>query len=228
MKLQKLSEREQAAFGPRTLKQAGSVPWCWQTLNRLVTHYERIEERFLGVEVTLAELRQHQAWNVIPSDQPYGSLDAMLVAEIGLSERALRHQIELKPASPRTSRPIPMCCRPRRREQPGRDAVKQWTMSTVYPSSSNSAERIVRRLKRDRPDIAEALARGEYRSARAAGIEAGFIHVPTPFQQIRRLLPKLSDEDCRTLVDELGERLAGQAVRRPSWLMTQSTSCSRF
>jgi hypothetical protein len=26
--------------------------------------------------------------------------------------------------------------------------------------SSNSAERIVRRLKRDRPDIAEALARG--------------------------------------------------------------------
>ena len=35
--------------------------------------------------------------------------------------------------------------------------------------SSNSAERIVRRLKRDHPKIAEALARGEFPSARAAG-----------------------------------------------------------
>jgi hypothetical protein len=38
--------------------------------------------------------------------------------------------------------------------------------------SSRSAERLVRRLKRDRPDIAEALARGEYKSASGAGIAA--------------------------------------------------------
>lgn len=38
--------------------------------------------------------------------------------------------------------------------------------------SSTSAERIVRRLKRDHPDIAAALGRGEFRSARAAGMAA--------------------------------------------------------
>lgn len=46
--------------------------------------------------------------------------------------------------------------------------------------SSNAPERIVRRLKRDHPEIADALARGAYRSARAAGIAAGFIKAKPP------------------------------------------------
>jgi hypothetical protein len=50
--------------------------------------------------------------------------------------------------------------------------------------NSNSAERIVRRLKRDAPDIAEALARGEFKSARAAGIAAGIITPPTPLEPV--------------------------------------------
>ncbi len=41
-------------------------------------------------------------------------------------------------------------------------------------------EYLVRRLKRDFPEIAEALARGEYPSARAAAIAAGIIRKPTP------------------------------------------------
>jgi hypothetical protein len=36
--------------------------------------------------------------------------------------------------------------------------------------SSNSAERIVRRLKRDAPEIAKALACGEFASVRAAAL----------------------------------------------------------
>ena len=39
----------------------------------------------------------------------------------------------------------------------------------------NSAEYIKARLRRDHPEIAEELERGEHRSARAAGIAAGFI-----------------------------------------------------
>jgi hypothetical protein len=42
-----------------------------------------------------------------------------------------------------------------------------------------STEYLVRRLKRDAPAIAEALARGEYPSARAAGIAAGIVKVKT-------------------------------------------------
>jgi hypothetical protein len=61
--------------------------------------------------------------------------------------------------------------------------------------SSDSAERIVRRLKRDAPEIAEALGRGEFKSARAAGIAAGIIRPPTPFEQVCKLLDKLTPDE---------------------------------
>jgi hypothetical protein len=48
------------------------------------------------------------------------------------------------------------------------------------------ASYLVRRLKRDAPDIAQALARGEYKSARAAGIAAGIVRVPTPYELLCR------------------------------------------
>lgn len=57
---------------------------------------------------------------------------------------------------------------------------------------SNSAERLVRRLKRDAPEIAEELARGELPSARAAAIKAGIVKVPTLVQQALRLTERMA------------------------------------
>ena len=46
--------------------------------------------------------------------------------------------------------------------------------------NSNSQERILRRLARDAPEILERVKAGEFKSARAAAIEAGIIKpVPT-------------------------------------------------
>lgn len=45
--------------------------------------------------------------------------------------------------------------------------------------TGNRQDAIIRRIKRDHPDIAEQLERGEFRSARAAGLAAGFIK-PSP------------------------------------------------
>lgn len=67
----------------------------------------------------------------------------------------------------------------------------------------NSASGIVRRLKRDHPEIAAALANGEYRSARAAGIAAGFVKVQTPLEKARAAVARLSAEERATLVAEL-------------------------
>lgn len=58
-----------------------------------------------------------------------------------------------------------------------------------------SAEYLVRRLKRDHPEIAEALARGEYPSARAAAIAAGVVRVPTLLDLFARLWAKASPEE---------------------------------
>jgi hypothetical protein len=66
-----------------------------------------------------------------------------------------------------------------------------------------SAAYLVRRLKRDAPEIALALARGEFKSARAAAIEAGIITPPTPFEIILKQLPRITSQERRRLRDML-------------------------
>jgi hypothetical protein len=76
----------------------------------------------------------------------------------------------------------------------------------------NSKEYVVCRLKRDDPDLAAALARGEFSSARAAGIAAGFVRPSPPSLQIKdpattaqKLLAKKGQAWCLQLLEELSE-----------------------
>ena len=59
--------------------------------------------------------------------------------------------------------------------------------STKTPGGTDPAY-LVSRLKRDRPDIAERLAGGEFRSVRAAAIEAGIVKVPSVFERVQKLM----------------------------------------
>jgi hypothetical protein len=59
----------------------------------------------------------------------------------------------------------------------------------------NSSRYHIARLKRDYPDIAEALARGEYPSVRAAAKAAGLVREPTPLATLRRAWQKASPEE---------------------------------
>jgi hypothetical protein len=77
-------------------------------------------------------------------------------------------------------------------------------------SWGNSEEYVVRRLKRDAPHLAEALAKGEFPSARAAGIAAGFVKPSPPSLQLKepsptaqKLLAKKGKEWCLELLEEL-------------------------
>jgi hypothetical protein len=74
----------------------------------------------------------------------------------------------------------------------------------------NSEEYVVRRLKRDAPELATALARGDFPSARAAGIAAGFVKPSPPSLQLKdpaptaqKLLAKMGREWCDQFLDEL-------------------------
>jgi hypothetical protein len=55
-------------------------------------------------------------------------------------------------------------------------------------------------LKRDAPEFAEALARGEFRSAPAAGFKV----YPTRLMLARRAWKKMSPEDRATFLAEIG------------------------
>jgi hypothetical protein len=67
----------------------------------------------------------------------------------------------------------------------------------------NSKKRILARLARDHPKILAAYERGEFKSARAAGIAAGIITPQTALAQIKKLLPKLTVEERRQLLLDL-------------------------
>ena len=79
-------------------------------------------------------------------------------------------------------------------------------------SRGNREEYVVRRLKRDAPELAKALARGEFPSARAAGIAAGFVKPSLPSIQLKdpgptaqKLLAKKGQAWCLQLMEELSE-----------------------
>lgn len=66
----------------------------------------------------------------------------------------------------------------------------------------DTATGMLKRLKRDRPDLAEKVVAGEM-SANAAAVEAGFRRKPTPFEQVLKLIPKLTDAELAELRSRL-------------------------
>lgn len=82
--LGRLSDRQRARLGPRDEKPPGSLEWCWQTLDLLKIRWQRKELTDQQFEETLQEIKDHEVWKVVPPEHPYGSLEALLSAEVGL------------------------------------------------------------------------------------------------------------------------------------------------
>ena len=68
------------------------------------------------------------------------------------------------------------------------------------PKGTGSKDRLAARLKRDHPDIAARLANGEFKSIRAAALDAGIV-------KPMRSIP----------VDTPPEALGASRTRRPGW-----------
>ena len=77
---------------------------------------------------------------------------------------------------------------------------------TKLPRGQNNAPYLAARLKRDAPAIAARVERGEFRSIRAAAIEAGIVKVPTIMSQMQKLWLKATDPErlqfCRKTQDK--------------------------
>ena len=77
----------------------------------------------------------------------------------------------------------------------------------------NSAEYLTRRIARDHPDIFERLKAGEYRSTRAAALEAGIIH---PTATIRT-------DDAESIAATLRRQLKPAVLQQLTELLTKDT-----
>lgn len=178
--------------GPRQLKEPGSPGWCLQTVLYLKDHVRHVDEQWRQADQVLTELMQFRAWEVIPPGQPYGTLDVMLKAEVGLPAEMVKALIR----------------QARLAAHGGDRRSSQFQADNVSLKSNdfgNSETYTLRRLRRDRPELAEQVERGEL-SAHAAGIEAGFQHravsvrVTDPRSVERSLRKHMSPENLVELI----------------------------
>lgn len=177
MKRTALPDRERAQVGPRQLKEPGSPEWCWQTVYYLKDCMRHVSEEWRQAEQVLEDLMKTRAWRVIPPDEPYGTLSKMLKAEIGLDERAIKDLIR--------KAELAVQGRPNKG-----DIV---TFKSGELGRGNSEAHALRRLRRDHPDLAERVERGEL-SANAAAVKAGFRHrsMSIPVDDAERAFRRLS------------------------------------
>jgi len=84
---------------------------------------------------------------------------------------------------------------------------------TTFNDPGRGADYIKARLRRDHPEIAEELEQGQHRSARAAGIAAGFIkdvqtvRLSDPVKAAASIKQKMGDEWAASLAAQLTELL---------------------
>lgn len=158
-----LTDRDRARMGPRSQKEPGSPEWCWQTLDIFKHALRHVDEQHRQAEEIFAELRSARAWQKVPPESPYGSFDAMLKAETGMSQAALRSHIKTAREKYGAVEAAVTNGGDRRSEDfQSRDTILK----------CDTAERTVARLKRDDPALAERVVNGELSpnaAARAKG-----------------------------------------------------------
>jgi hypothetical protein len=84
---------------------------------------------------------------------------------------------------------------------PGR-GKKTGSVATRF-SSRRDISYLAARIKRDRPDIAAAVERGEYKTMRAAAIAAEIIKPPTTLTGLRRLWKKATPSEREAFLKEI-------------------------
>jgi hypothetical protein len=88
----------------------------------------------------------------------------------------------------------------REHRRPKKDESKGYNVTF---KRGNSADYLAGLLKRDHPEIAKGVERGEYKSIRAAAIAAGIVKVKTPLDTLRSTWAKASEEERATFLQEI-------------------------
>ena len=148
-----VTEQEMANVGPLELKEPGSPAWCWQTVGLLQNMWgsvDRSVDRYLEVWESVVE---HRAWENIPQEKPFGSLEVM------------KEKLKVGSAAAARARAAQL-------------AIQAKTLSPHGGDRSNRAENLAARIERDHPEIHERMQNGEFISATEAARAAGILKTP--------------------------------------------------
>ena len=164
----KYTAREDASTSPIELKRPGSIEWCWQQIDALKSAWDgklMSEERWVE---RLRKLEAYEAWAKVPPEKTYGSLEALLKAEIGVD-------VQESVAIVKTRALAAKLIKPAKHAGPGR-GYKKTDDNIIGFQCGSSADYLTARIARDRPDILERMKAGEFSSVRQAAKEAGIVN----------------------------------------------------
>ncbi len=172
--------RETSQVGPRQLKDKKSPEYAWQTIALMRTYFQSKEVSEKRWEGILEEAERDRIYERVPPEKPYGSLDALLKAELGVDKK---ESIEAKKLGKHGT------------NQHTNKGQEIGVANGISNIGSNNSEYLSARIARDRPDILNRMKAGEFPSVRQAAIAAGIVKQRSWFEQAQwivanRLTPK--------------------------------------
>jgi hypothetical protein len=180
------------------LSPVGSRLWCVGAKFRIQKLLDQHETDHESIESLVGQVLDVSAWTQLAKSngQPFASYTEFCTTSrpygLGRSDQDIKRIIaegKAKSAAElvRDTPPVREVGRPKA----GESNVDNINIIQGGTSSSYLAAR----LNRDHPDIAARVEAGEFRSMRAAAIEAGIISVPTRIQLAQKAFVRMSRED---------------------------------
>ncbi len=207
-----MTPRERSRIGPRTIKDPSSEEYAWQTTAYLKTLYGLKEASVERWEAALAEAEAHRIYDHTPPERPYGSLDAMLKAEIGKTLAESTADVAARAHDATPQRTLEEAMKGNKNAIKDKDAPGVTEAFLIDDSTGRNspddirtvsaygtdADYLTGRIARDRPDVLDRMKAGEFPSVRAAALEAGIakkrVSIPLDPVAAARIIRRHFDE----------------------------------
>jgi hypothetical protein len=189
----------------------GSVKWAESlaiALNWQTEHAEKFGVDELIPTLELIETAEAKPWMVWPEEKPCGNADTFFQLSCGLSVRQVKALVEAYAPDKKFTFDDAVTERTMTHSEAGKTGGRGNKASdnvTSFSGRGNSAAYQLVRIKRERPDIATRYAKGEFKSVRAAAIEAGIVQPKKPdlVRALKKLLEHFTVKEIEKALHEL-------------------------
>jgi hypothetical protein len=198
---------------PRALLPIGHPDRDIQTVEYLRIKWDSHEMSVRHWENMIKELVEEKVWERYPPDKPYGTINTLLKKEIGYDLPESMKEVDRRAADylAQVATPANKPCAP-----VGNKNNRHCEKDDSYKPDNNKGckygtdpEYLTSVIARDRPDILERMKQGEFKSVRAAAIEAGITKpkqtwtAPTDIPKLVRAICKRYNEDQIRLLAQI-------------------------
>jgi hypothetical protein len=184
----------------------GSEPWAKWMLGQGKLRRGDLDRDVSGLQTVIRKLEKHAAWKTLGFEsQSSLCRDGLLLDDRAVELiRAARPGVSLRAVlaaeNPKTLFPVG----PPTKEL--KEKRKPNGANSTIRRGSTQTEYIAARIARDHPVILEKMKKGEFKSVRQAGIAAGIVKVPTPYEAAVKAAEKLSKSEKKKLAKWLSEQ----------------------